>query len=101
MAISVEKQIKDLEQRISNAEIRHKRLQAEVSKSIDGLLKSIGKHQAETYKAFRAELAAKTAEERKKTEKVQKQADDSFAARHKEMEKKLTMTHEELKKLLR
>lgn len=101
MADSVEKQIKDLEQRLSNAEIRHKRLEAEVQKSMQGLLKSIGKHQAEAYQMFRLELTQKAAEERKKTDAAQKLASDKLASEQKALKKQFEVAQKDLKKLLR
>lgn len=97
MAESVESKIKDLEQRLSNAEIRHKRLQAEFEKSTSLLLKSIGKQQAETYQTLRLEMTQKAAAERKKTEEIQKKAD----AAQKALQKQLSITQADLKKLLR
>jgi ribosomal protein S20 len=87
---SLEKRVKDLEVEVNNNRIRNKRLTSELDTTIAGILKSISKDQQETYAEFRKELKDKVDGERKQRE-----------AKQKEYDKKLGLTHNELKKLLR
>lgn len=97
MAATVEKRIKDLEERMNNAEIRNKRLKAELDTAISGIMKTLSKHQRESYEAFRKELKAKTDEERKKAEDERKR----FFKEHQVVLKQLEITRKEVKSLLR
>jgi len=94
---SPEKRIKDLEERMKNAEIRHTRLKTEVDSAISGVMKALNKHQRESYDAFRKELKATTDAERKKAAEERAR----IAKDYKALTKDLEFTRGQLKHLLR
>jgi predicted nuclease of restriction endonuclease-like RecB superfamily len=97
MTASPEKRIKDLEERMKNAEIRHARLKTEVDSALSGVMKAFNKHQRESYDAFRKELKASTDKERKKA--VEERA--RIAKEYKALTVDFELTREQLRRLLR